>query len=102
MRLEFYLLPAQESSDFCLLVYSAKEYINAFKTEKVSLGEYLTERISKREHGLKDVSKVVKCLWIPMVRFPHKYREREEVFYHTTRVLDLAPLKVDVLLGERL
>lgn len=37
-----------------------------------------------------------------MVRYPPKFKEREEVFYHTTRSLDLAPLKIDLLLGERL
>ena len=37
-----------------------------------------------------------------MNRFPGKYKEREDVFAHTIRVLDLAPLKMDVLLGEKM
>ena len=39
------------------------------------------------------------ALWVPMVRHPHKYKDREEMFFPTVRVLDLAYLKYDVLLG---
>ena len=39
---------------------------------------------------------------MPMVRYPQKYKEREDVFYHTTRVLDLAPLQLDLFVGEKL
>ncbi len=37
-----------------------------------------------------------------MCRFPHKFKDREELFYHTVRVFDLAQLKIDVLLGEKM
>ena len=39
------------------------------------------------------------AFWVPMVRHPHKYKDREEMFFPTVRVLDLAYLKYDVLLG---
>jgi hypothetical protein len=50
---------------------------------------------------MNQIDRVVNHLWIPMNRFPAKYKEREEVFMHTVRVLDLVPLKMDVLLGEK-
>lgn len=37
-----------------------------------------------------------------MARFPHKFKDREEMFYHTSRVLDLAHLKTDLLIGEKM
>lgn len=45
------------------------------------------------------IEKFVENLWVPMCRFPHKFKDREEMFYHTMRVLDLVHLKTDVLLG---
>ena len=96
------MLPAKETEDYYLLVFSAKDYLAAHKGLDLSLNEYLGERISRREQGMRRVEKVINCLWFPMNRFPQKYKEREEVFLHTVRVLDLFPLKMDLLLGEKM
>ena len=99
---EFYLLPLTDNKDYQLLVFDASHFQHQLKeVESTYLSLYLYERVTQcAPENLR--SRAIKNLWVPMCRYPAKYKEREETFIHTARAGDLHPLKKDLLIGEHL